>query len=67
MIGFGDPIFDRTAQIGTTPKVASLNRSLTAFYRGVVADTMSLADPQVRDYGPALCRKSKDFAGESLL
>jgi CHAT domain-containing protein len=42
MIGFGDPVFYRTTQ--TRPKVAALNRSLTSFYRGVTADTRSLAE-----------------------
>jgi hypothetical protein len=35
MIGFGDPVFDRTTQAAGRPKVAALNRSLTSFYRGV--------------------------------
>ena len=43
MIGFGDPVFDSTAQAAAKPKVASLNRSLPEFYRGVTADTKSLA------------------------
>ena len=43
MIGFGDPIFDRTAQTGPRQKIASLNRSLTSFYRGMTADTTALA------------------------
>jgi CHAT domain-containing protein/Flp pilus assembly protein TadD len=43
MIGFGDPIFDRTAQTGPRQKVASFNRSLTSFYRGMTADTTALA------------------------
>jgi CHAT domain-containing protein len=43
LIGFGDPIFDRTAQPAAKPKVASLDRSLPAFYRGVTVDTKSLA------------------------
>jgi tetratricopeptide (TPR) repeat protein len=42
-VGFGDPIFDRSAQTGTKQKVASLNRSLTSFYRGAIADTKTLA------------------------
>ena len=33
MIGFGDPVFDRTMQTAGRPKVAALNRSLTSFYR----------------------------------
>jgi CHAT domain-containing protein len=44
MIGFGDPVFDRTTQNAGRPKVAALNRSLTSFYRGVTADTRSLAE-----------------------
>ena len=44
MIGFGDPVFDRTAQTGTPQQVAALNRSLTCFYRGVTADTKALGE-----------------------
>jgi CHAT domain-containing protein len=44
MIGFGDPVFDRTTPTIGRPKVAALNRSLTSFYRGVTADTKALAD-----------------------
>jgi CHAT domain-containing protein len=44
MIGFGDPVFDRTTRTIGRPKVAALNRSLTSFYRGVTADTRALAD-----------------------
>ena len=44
MIGFGDPIFDRTAQTGPRQKIATPNRSLTSFYRGMTADTKSLAE-----------------------
>ena len=44
MIGFGDPVFDRTTQTAGRPKVAALNRSLTSFYRGVTADTKALAE-----------------------
>jgi CHAT domain-containing protein len=43
MIGFGDPIFDRTLQPASSQKVVSLNRSLTSFYRGMTADTTALA------------------------
>jgi CHAT domain-containing protein len=42
MIGFGDPVFDRTAQPATKPRAASLDRSLPAFYRGATADTAAL-------------------------
>ena len=44
MIGFGDPVFDRTTRAAGRPKVAALNRSLTSFYRGVTADTKALAE-----------------------
>jgi CHAT domain-containing protein len=43
LIGFGDPVFARTAQITTNRRVARLDRSLPSFYRGVIADTKSLA------------------------
>ena len=44
MIGFGDPVFDRTTRTIGRPKAAALNRSLTSFYRGVTADTKALSD-----------------------
>ena len=44
MIGFGDPIFDRTAQTNPRQNISSLNRSLTSFYRGMTADTTALAN-----------------------
>ena len=44
MIGFGDPVFDRTTQTAGRQQVAALNRSLTSFYRGVTADTKALAE-----------------------
>jgi CHAT domain-containing protein len=43
MIGFGDPVFERTQQIGTKQLVAS-NRTLPDFYRGGIIDTKSLAE-----------------------
>jgi CHAT domain-containing protein len=43
MIGFGDPVFDRTMQTAGRHDVA-VNRSLTSFYRGVIADTKALAE-----------------------
>jgi CHAT domain-containing protein len=49
MIGFGDPVFDRTAQKTGRPKVGALNRSLTSFYRGAIADMTALGK-----YLPAL-------------
>jgi tetratricopeptide (TPR) repeat protein len=44
MIGFGDPVFDRTVEAAGRQKMVGLNRSLTSFYRGVTADTRSLAE-----------------------
>jgi hypothetical protein len=54
MIGFGDPVFDRTVQMTGRPKIEALNRSLTSFYRGAIADTMALGKrlaplPETRD------------------
>jgi CHAT domain-containing protein len=43
MIGFGDPVFDRTVQLTMKPKAASLDKSLTAFYRGVTVDYPGLS------------------------
>ena len=42
MIGFGDPVFDRTTRTTGRQKVAALNRSLTSFYRGMTPDTNAL-------------------------
>jgi CHAT domain-containing protein len=44
MIGFGDPIFDRSVPTATKAKLASLDRSLPEFYRGLTADMKSLAE-----------------------
>ena len=44
MIGFGDPVFDRTTQTAGKRKVAALNRSVASFYRGVIPDTNALAE-----------------------
>jgi CHAT domain-containing protein len=44
MIGFGDPIFDRTAQTATKQRIAIVNRSLPEFYRGQSVDLKSLAE-----------------------
>ena len=44
MIGFGDPVFDRTAQTARREHKTALNRSLASFYRGVIADTEALAE-----------------------
>jgi CHAT domain-containing protein/tetratricopeptide (TPR) repeat protein len=43
MIGFGDPVFDRTTPTPGRQHVSALSRSLTSFYRGVTADTKALA------------------------
>jgi CHAT domain-containing protein/Flp pilus assembly protein TadD len=61
MIGFGDPVFDRT-QTAEKKKVAALNRSLTSFYRGLTADTKSLAEalpalPETADELRAVAKK----------
>jgi CHAT domain-containing protein/Tfp pilus assembly protein PilF len=42
IIGFGDPVFDKTVQPETKPKLASQNRGLLGFYRGAVADSAAL-------------------------
>jgi CHAT domain-containing protein len=42
MIGFGNPVFDRTVQITGRPKVAALDRSLSSFYRGALVDMREL-------------------------
>jgi CHAT domain-containing protein len=62
MIGFGDPIFDRTARAAIEQKVEGLNRSLPDFYRGVIADTRSLAEalpslPETADELRAVARE----------
>ena len=62
IIGFGDPVFDRTAPIATKQIVASLNRSLPEFYRGVTADMKSLAEalsplPETADELRAIAKK----------
>jgi CHAT domain-containing protein/Tfp pilus assembly protein PilF len=44
MIGFGDPVFDRTVRAPIKQEVVGLTRSLPEFYRGVIADTKSLAE-----------------------
>jgi CHAT domain-containing protein/Tfp pilus assembly protein PilF len=75
MIGFGDPIFDRTAQTGAPQRVAALNRSLPSFYRGTTADTKALGEAlpplpetadELRAIAKALGAKSEDIKlGES--
>jgi CHAT domain-containing protein len=42
MIGYGNPVFDRTVRMTGRPKVEALNRSLPSFYRGAIADTTAL-------------------------
>src|SRR5262249_10814994 len=43
MIGFGDPVFAKTAPIKTRGQALAFNQSLTNFYRGVTADLVALA------------------------
>jgi CHAT domain-containing protein len=43
MIGFGDPIFDRAAEMNVTQHAVALSRSLPTFFRGVTVDTQALA------------------------
>jgi CHAT domain-containing protein/Flp pilus assembly protein TadD len=62
MIGFGNPVFDRSAQTAPTRKIASLTRSLTEFYRGAMADAKSLGEalpplPETADELRAVARK----------
>jgi CHAT domain-containing protein len=42
MVGYGNPVFDRTVKIRGRPKVEALNRSLPSFYRGAIVDTTAL-------------------------
>ena len=67
MIGFGDPIFDRSAQTGTGQKAVTLNRSLTAFYRGIIADTKSLAQalPPLPETADELRAVAKELGASS--
>ena len=44
MIGFGDPVFDRTTPTPGRQHVSALNRSLPSFYRGMTADAKALAE-----------------------
>ena len=44
MIGFGNPVFERSEQAPSKQKLASLKRSPSEFYRGEVADTKSLGE-----------------------
>jgi hypothetical protein len=43
MIGFGDPVFDRTRQTATERNAASFNRNLPELYRGAITDAKSFA------------------------
>jgi CHAT domain-containing protein len=70
MIGFGNPVFDRTAQIIRRPKITALNRSLSSFYRGAIADTTALGkelDPlpetadELREVGRLLGTNPEDI------
>jgi CHAT domain-containing protein len=67
MIGLGDPIFDRAAKAGTKPKVASLDRSLPAFYRGAIADIESLAKalPALPETADELRAVAKELGAKS--
>jgi CHAT domain-containing protein/tetratricopeptide (TPR) repeat protein len=62
MIGFGDPIFNRTVRAAIEQRIVGLNRSLPEFYRGVIADTQSLAEalpslPETADELRAVARE----------
>ena len=70
MIGFGDPVFDRTVQTTGKQKVSTLNLSLTSFYRGVIADTTALGKAlpplpetadELREVGKILGAGSEDI------
>ena len=64
MIGFGDPVFHRTARNEASQKVAKLNRSLASFYRGAIADAQSLAEalpslPETADELRAVAQRTR--------
>ena len=70
MIGFGDPVFDRTVPTATKQKVAILSRSLPEFYRGLTVDMKSLAEAlmplpetadELRAVAKALGARSEDI------
>jgi hypothetical protein len=63
MIGFGDPVFDRTARTG----VGALNKSLTTFYRGMTVDTKSLAEvlPSLPETADELRAVAKELGARS--
>jgi CHAT domain-containing protein/Tfp pilus assembly protein PilF len=67
MIGFGDPVFHRSARSEARKKVASLNRSLTSFYRGAIADTQSLAEalPSLPETADELRAVAKELGASS--
>ena len=67
MIGFGDPVFDRTTRAAGRQKVAALNRSLTSFYRGMTADTKALAEalPALPETADELRAVAKVLGAES--
>ena len=48
LIGFGDPVFDRTTQTAGRPKVAALNRSPTTTCGGMLAEALP-ALPETAD------------------
>jgi CHAT domain-containing protein len=67
MIGFGDPVFDRTTDTAEKRHVAALNRSLTSFYRGVTADTTALAKalPALPETADELRAVAKELGAKS--
>jgi CHAT domain-containing protein/Tfp pilus assembly protein PilF len=68
MIGFGDPVFDRTAQTAARKQqVVGFNLSLTSFYRGVTADTNALAEalPALPETADELRAVAKELGAKS--
>ena len=63
LIGFGNPVFERTSQTTANSRIASLDRSLPEFYRGVIPDTKSLADalPPLPETADELRAVAKDL------
>ena len=63
MIGFGDPVFHRTARSGARKKLTSL----TSFYRGAIADTQSLAEalPSLPETAEELRAVAKELGASS--
>jgi CHAT domain-containing protein len=67
MIGFGDPVFDRTTPTPRGQHVSALDRSLTSFYRGVIADTKSLAEalPPLPETADELSEVARELGARS--